>query len=68
MSTSMPIAVPAAQAEGTTLFVGFVLGKSPWLIGLYAPELGKTVSYDITSWRWKRNDHQYAGRRPWRDG
>ena len=38
------IASPAAQGEGRTLFVGFELGKSTWLIGLYAPELGKSVS------------------------
>ena len=38
------IASPAAQGEGGTLFVGFELGKSTWLIGLYAPELGKSVS------------------------
>jgi transposase len=44
MSTSMVIAVSAAQGEVATLFVGFELSKSTWLIGLYAPELGTTVS------------------------
>ena len=41
---STPIAVPAAQGDVATLFVGFELSKSIWLIGLYAPELGKTIS------------------------
>ena len=44
MSTSMVIAASAAQGEGATLFVGFELSKSTWLIGLYAPELGTAVS------------------------
>ena len=45
MSTSTLIATPAAaQNEHATLFVGFELGKTTWLIGLYAPELGRTVS------------------------
>jgi hypothetical protein len=44
MSTSTLIETPAAQDERATLLVGFELGKSSWLIGLYAPELGKTVS------------------------
>ena len=43
MSNSAPIA-PAARDEVATLFVGFELSKSTWLIGLYAPELGKTIS------------------------
>ena len=34
---------PAAIEEFATLFVGFELSKSTWLIGLYAPELGKTI-------------------------
>ena len=38
------IAASAAQEEGATLFVGFELSKSTWLIGLYAPELGAVVS------------------------
>ena len=44
MSTSRLIATSAARDEHATLLVGFELGKSSWLIGLYAPELGKTVS------------------------
>ena len=44
MSTALVIAASAAQEEGATLFVGFELSKSTWLIGLYAPELGTTVS------------------------
>ena len=40
MSNSAPIA-PSAREEVATLFVGFELSKSTWLIGLYAPELGK---------------------------
>jgi transposase len=44
MSISELIAASAAQEQGATLFVGFELSKSTWLIGLYAPELGTTVS------------------------
>src|SRR5512132_3996557 len=44
MSTSTLIETPAAQDERATLLVGFELGKSSWLIGLYAPERGKTMS------------------------
>jgi hypothetical protein len=44
MSTSTLIETPAAQDEHATLFVGFELGKATWLIGLHAPELGRTVS------------------------
>ena len=44
MSTALMIAASAAQGEWATLFVGFELSKSTWLIGLYAPELGATVS------------------------
>jgi hypothetical protein len=36
--------VPAAKEEVATLFVGFELSKSTWLIGLYAPEQGKSIS------------------------
>jgi transposase len=43
MSHSALIA-PAARDEVATLFVAFELSKSAWLIGLYAPELGKTIS------------------------
>src|SRR5499427_7556899 len=43
MSRSALIA-PAAVNEVATLFVGFELSKKTWLIGLYAPELGKTIS------------------------
>ena len=43
MSSSALIA-PAAKEEVATLFVGFELSKSTWLIGLYAPELGKSIS------------------------
>ena len=43
MSHSVLI-TPAASGEIATLFVGFELSKSTWLIGLYAPELGKTIS------------------------
>ena len=43
MSNSVLIA-PAAREEVATLFVGFELSKSTWLIGLYAPELGKSIS------------------------
>jgi transposase len=38
------IAAPAARCDVATLFVGFELSKSTWLIGLYAPELGSTIS------------------------
>ena len=41
---STQIAAPAAQEDVATLFVGFELSKSTWLIGLYAPELGSTIS------------------------
>jgi hypothetical protein len=41
---SMQIAAPAAQGDVATLFVGFELSKSTWLIGLCAPELGSTIS------------------------
>lgn len=44
MSTSTLIETPAAQNEHATLFVGFELGRATWLIGLHAPELGRTVS------------------------
>jgi transposase len=44
MSTSTLIAMPAAQDERATLLVGFELSKTTWLIGLYSPDLGKTVS------------------------
>jgi transposase len=43
MSSSALIA-PAAKGEVATLFVAFELSKSTWLIGLYAPELGKSIS------------------------
>ncbi|MGZ9112909.1 MAG: IS110 family RNA-guided transposase [Rhodoplanes sp.] len=36
--------MPAAQDERATLLVGFELSKTTWLIGLYSPDLGKTVS------------------------
>src|SRR5215467_13540205 len=39
-----PLIAPAAVNEVATLFVGFELSKKTWLIGLYAPELGKTIS------------------------
>ena len=42
MSTS--VLAPAAQDEIATLFVGFELSKATWLIGLYSPQLGKTIS------------------------
>lgn len=38
------IAAPAAHGDVATLLVGFELSKSTWLIGLYAPELGSTIS------------------------
>ena len=38
-----PLMAPA-QDEVATLFVGFELSKKTWLVGLYAPELGKTIS------------------------
>ena len=41
MSTS---ALAPAQDEIATLFVGFELSKATWLIGLYSPQLGKTIS------------------------
>jgi transposase len=44
MSTSTLIATRAAGDEHAMLLVGFELGKSSWLIGLYAPALGKAVS------------------------
>jgi len=43
MSNSVLIA-PAAPEEVATLFVAFELSKSTWLIGLYAPQLGKSIS------------------------
>jgi transposase len=43
MANSALIA-PASRDEVATLFVGFELSKKAWLIGLYAPELGKTIS------------------------
>jgi hypothetical protein len=43
MSNSTLIA-PAAQEEIATLFVVFELSKKTWLIGLYSPQLGKTIS------------------------
>ena len=42
MSTSA--LAPAAQDEIATLFVGFELSKATWLLGLYSPQLGKTIS------------------------
>src|SRR5215468_11053853 len=42
MSTSA--LAPAAQDEIATLSVGFELSKATWLIGLYSPQLGKTIS------------------------
>src|SRR5499427_851975 len=42
MSTSA--LAPAAQDEIATLFAGFELSKATWLIGLYSPQLGKTIS------------------------
>ena len=42
MSTSA--LAPAGQDEIATLFVGFELSKATWLIGLYSPQLGKTIS------------------------
>lgn len=44
MSNVMTIAAPVAGVDDATLYVGFELAKSTWLIGLYAPELGNTVS------------------------
>jgi transposase len=44
MSNSALIAAPAASEAGPTVFVGFELAKSAWLIGLYSPELGTKVS------------------------
>src|SRR5215831_18948789 len=43
MSKSALIA-PATREEVATLFVGLELSKKTWLIGVYAPELGKTIS------------------------
>jgi transposase len=43
MSTSA-LTAPAAQDEIATLFVAFELSKATWLIGLYSPQLGKTIS------------------------
>ena len=45
MSTS---ALAPAQDEIATLFVGFELSKATWLIGLYSPQLGKTISPDFS--------------------
>jgi hypothetical protein len=42
MSTSL--IAPAAEDEIATLFVAFELSKKTWLIGLYSPQLGKTIS------------------------
>src|SRR5512132_173313 len=44
LSTSPLSETPAAQDERATLVVGSELGKTTWLIGLDAPELGRTVS------------------------
>src|ERR1700758_4828067 len=35
---------PAAQDEIATLFVGFELSKATWLISLYSPQFGKSIS------------------------
>ncbi len=43
MSTAV-LNAPAAQEEIATLFVGFELSKATWLIGMYSPQLGKTIS------------------------
>jgi transposase len=43
MSNSVLTAAPAGE-EDATLFLGFELAKSAWLIGLYAPELSTKVS------------------------
>ena len=43
MSNSALIA-PAAKEEVATLLVAFELSKATWLIGLYAPELSKSIS------------------------
>jgi transposase len=52
---STRIAAPAAQGDVTPLFVGFELSKSTWLIGLYAPELGSTIScHKIDGGDWGR--------------
>jgi hypothetical protein len=52
---STQIAAPAAQGHVATLFAGFELSKSTWLIGLYAPELGSTVSrHKIDGGIWAR--------------
>ena len=49
------IAAPAAQDDVATLFVGFELSKSTWLIGLYAPELGSTsAATRLTAAIWRR--------------
>ena len=44
MSKSVLIAAPGSQREVATLFVAFELSKATWLLGLYSPELGNTVS------------------------
>ena len=41
---SKPTLIAPAAEQIATLFVGFELSKKTWLIGLYAPELGKTIS------------------------
>jgi transposase len=44
MSTSQLIETPVIEAPSVTLYVAFELGKWAWLVGLFAPELGKGIS------------------------
>ena len=49
MSTSEPIETPVTAELSVTLYVAFELGKWTWLVGLFAPELGKGVSRHKTA-------------------
>ena len=49
MSTSQPIETPVAEQRSATLYVAFELGKWSWLVGLFAPELGKGISRHKTA-------------------
>jgi transposase len=49
MSTSQPIETPVAEQLSVTLYVAFELGKWSWLVGLFAPELGKGISRHKTA-------------------
>jgi transposase len=49
MSNSQPIETPVTEEPSVTLYVAFELGKWSWLVGLFAPELGKSISRHTTT-------------------